>query len=159
MTRIRGHKPILQCRSSFFRKEFAENRTEIRLEERLSIVKIALEFIYTGWTDADISPIAFELLTIAAKLRLAGLEELCSCCLRDSLSVSNVVDVVILAHAHRNTYFCEWYHELYRACVPVIKANSHCFSAHDLDKLQQQPVLLRQLLLDCCMNHHEPFSF
>ena len=153
MKQIWAHKPILVCRSSFFRKEFAENRKEIRLEERWQIVKTVLEFIYLGCSEVDISPIARELLAFAFKYELNDLANLCVQHYMVCISGSNVVDVVVLLHARAlsskvDRYSCEM---LYRHCVPVIKENAHRFSPEDWDKLQQNPALLKQLLTDCCM--------
>ena len=146
MTRIKVHKPILRARSSFFREAFAANETEVRLVERTSIVKIALEYLYSGWTDADIFPIALELMAFATKLDLTSLGNKCFRQLRDSLSASNAVDVIILAHSKMS-----YYDHIYLHCMAVIKGNAHRLSANDFDKLQQEPVLLRKLLIDCCM--------
>ena len=122
---------------------------------------IALEFIYLGWTDADIAPVALELLALAFKLELTYLEMRCISHLMAALDLSNVVDVVILAHVHEmeeygherdDSYI---YPDLYKFCVPFIKANAHRFSDEDWNKLQQKPALLKQLLADCCFKHWE----
>lgn len=148
MERIRAHKAILKCRSSFFREALAENQTELYLEARFSVLKIALEVIYTGWTDADIPQVASELLALACKFGLTYLINLCSHHIQESLSASNVVDAVILANKLEEE-------DLFQSCVPVIKASAHRLSANDLTKLQQEPELLRKLFIDCCMKPWE----
>ena len=148
MARIPAHKPILQCRSSFFKEALQGNKTELRLEERSSIVKVLLEFMYLGWTEADITPIALELLAAALKFGLDYFGDVCIYHLQHNLTASNVVEAAILVYAHG-------LHYLYHLCVPVLKANAHRLSVNDLDKLQQEPVLLRKLLLDCCMKMWE----
>jgi len=114
------------------------------LEEDSSLVKIALEFLYSGWTDADVSPIAMQLLPLASKFNLGHLEDLCKCHVQNSLNANNVVQAILLAHVHQLD-------DLYHLCVPMIKANAHCLSEKDLDKLQQNPVVFRKVFKDCCM--------
>ena len=144
---VKAHKAILRARSKFFRDAFeaAENPSEIRLElgERPAIIKVVLTFLYSGIAPKTLSDVAVELLPVAWKYGLSELKFMCVYAIRGVLSADNVVDVLLAAHGKS----CG---DLFKRCIPLIKANAQALGFDSREKLKSNPELLMDIFVDSC---------
>ena len=103
---FKAHKAVLASQSPFFKSMFetdmkdnvSTNVIEISNTEP-EVVAAMLSYLYTG-TAPNIEEMLKDLLVVADKYQISELSALCEKRLKSDLSVSNVVDSLILANMH-----------------------------------------------------------
>ena len=118
---FKAHRVVLATQSSFFSTRFQErwsqgdNRVQMA-DIDPSILEAILSFLYTGEC-AAVSTMAEKLLSVAEEYELENLRLVCEQELSRSITVENVLAMLVLAHTHRARY-------LKATCLDYIVANS-----------------------------------
>jgi speckle-type POZ protein len=142
LVRIPAHKFILSLRSPVFRAMFQADMSEAATSEVLiqdfeaEVMKEFVRFLYTDRCERPaLEKHAEQLLAVACKYQVPGLETLCENHLCASLGVSNVVGVLYLA-------------DLYNA--QQLKARALHFIAHNAKEVVQSDGFFQSLSFGLC---------
>lgn len=118
---FKAHRVVLATQSSFFSTRFQErwsqgdNRVQMA-DIDPSILEAILNFLYTGEI-AAVSMMAEKLLSVAEEYELENLRLACEQELSRSITVENVLSMLVLADTHRARY-------LKATCLDFVVANS-----------------------------------
>ena len=135
---------ILCARSEYFRDVFATSGdlTRHHVPGTAVLVRKVLDFFYSGLAPGNLESVAVTLLPLASLFKADGLKELCVCAIRRSVTVENLVDVLVCSDASQ----CQ---ELFDYCLPLFKANASRLNPESLEKLKAHPELLLKLTQRC----------
>ena len=119
---FKAHRAVLASQSPFFKARFEkqwereDNKIEMN-DTSPDILDAMLCFMYTGKVEAFSSEaLAFRLLPTAEEYGLVGLRQICEKVLKQSLTVLNVIELLLLADTHNAS-------ELREACMSLIRRN------------------------------------
>ena len=114
------------------------NPAELRLDEDPAVVKAVLWFIYTDRGAGNLVEIAVDVMMVAIKFGLPRLRSICISGIQSALNLENVVDFFLQPVVHN----CD---DLFRSCVPLLKAKANSLDEEVWQKLKEKPELLAKL--------------
>jgi len=144
--KFEAHKDILLTRSSYFQTLFDSGMREaqtnvIPIEEaEPKHFRELLAFIYSGLPPTNLPTIAHSLLPLADRYAIMALRNTCITAIISTLSLKNVIGVMLLADTHS----CP---ELTKKCLPLIKENIKTLkTTEDWKELKKNPEILATVL-------------
>ena len=138
------HRSLLIARSSHFRSLLAGAETvSKKVPGAPALVKEVIRFFYCGLPPENLESLAMDLLPVARQFYAYELRNMCDYALRRTLTVENLVDVLVLSEEN----CCPG---LFAFCLPLYRASASRLKAECQEKLKANPRLLLKLALKGC---------
>merc|ERR1712142_959280 len=138
------HRSLVIARSSYFRSLLAETGiVSKKIPGTPALVKEVIRFFYCGLPPENLESLAMDLLPVARQFYAYELRNMCDYALRRTLTVENLVDILVLSEEN----CCP---RLFAFCLPLYRASASRLKAECQEKLKANPRLLLKLALKGC---------